>query len=684
MPPSTNDLRRRGGSGALPRASTSLSPSPLSGSAESRSSRPPRPPAFPTRVRGPGNATLKQDRLTSRHNLRLAFESIFRRYSRGEHVFAGRDDIWDVTTNKIIERDSRAKDEGVDDDSPEDERWEIGDFGLPGAMGQDDEDVDEDENDNENEKENEEDDGSDANRNDDAKLPRQPEGGRQRFVGLSPPASQHRRGRSKSLATFRQPAEATSDSSEDDMGTWTVEDPVAETYLQDRQRKREFRDDLAGFLKLDAKLHQIPAPSPPATPISGRSMVLGQYGTEAPYSRANPRGPLSVPLSASGVRHRRFRRSSRTFEQERSSEDVKPPSSILASRPLIMVSDPTAETFTFQGMNLVHMERVAVNSDSESDDELSISRSTSRSARTIKREVKEENIPVERMLSSNSVTAGKAIALPRMTPVVEVLRRAAFLSSQGNEFGTIAISSEPFPSKRRVSYTRPSTALAARNRARSTSESDIEANSSPTKRSRLTTSRSAALGLHIENSDSEDLPLARRVVEQACPHTMPKASLARAQIARNYRPNSPPSSRESKEAFYSVGRPPSASTSYSLGSACKPMHATASSDQLHCAIPTPPLSFASTASTSSESKPKLTHDTFKVPSPPRQSTRSPAKADTWSRTLSMAVPTASASKHIFAEWTQSPYTQERQRLGSIIRDTAAKAPDDDRDELGNF
>lgn len=83
---------------------------------------------------------LKEAREQCKNNLRMAWESIFTRYSQGQHLAAGKDDVFDFGTGEVVEDAGFLDDFIVEDD---DELFggrsiEIGDFGLPGASGMND------------------------------------------------------------------------------------------------------------------------------------------------------------------------------------------------------------------------------------------------------------------------------------------------------------------------------------------------------------------------------------------------------------------------------------------------------------------------------------------------------------------------------------------------------------------
>ena len=100
-----------------------------------------------------GNTELREARQQSSNRLQQAWESIYDRYEREDHLARGRDDVYDLETGEIVEDGGFLRmctDDGI----------AIGAFGLPGAMGMDDTSGDdqddqeeEDEDDNENEDE---------------------------------------------------------------------------------------------------------------------------------------------------------------------------------------------------------------------------------------------------------------------------------------------------------------------------------------------------------------------------------------------------------------------------------------------------------------------------------------------------------------------------------------------------
>ncbi|KAK9896591.1 hypothetical protein P389DRAFT_211314 [Cystobasidium minutum MCA 4210] len=80
---------------------------------------------------------LKEAREQSKNNLRQAWDAIFTRYSQGDHLAAGSDDVYDFGTGEVVE-DAGFLDRFIveDEDQPFTGRpIEIGDYGLPGAIG---------------------------------------------------------------------------------------------------------------------------------------------------------------------------------------------------------------------------------------------------------------------------------------------------------------------------------------------------------------------------------------------------------------------------------------------------------------------------------------------------------------------------------------------------------------------
>ncbi|KAL7005510.1 hypothetical protein EMMF5_004915 [Cystobasidiomycetes sp. EMM_F5] len=163
---------------------------------------------------------LKEARAQSTNKLRDAWEGIFERYSRGDHLASGRDDIYDFETGEVW-HDAGFLDDMLDDGDDEvaqlgenasSNEISIGFFGLPGAMGQDDDSLESDTDDD------------------------SPEDDKPRSCSR--------------IDDFEMPSDA---SSEDELGQWVgdILPPVSQEYKQAKRAKSELAEDLRQFLSLD-------------------------------------------------------------------------------------------------------------------------------------------------------------------------------------------------------------------------------------------------------------------------------------------------------------------------------------------------------------------------------------------------------------------------------------------------
>ena len=168
---------------------------------------------------------LKEARAESSQRLRLAWDDIFDRYTRNDHLASGRDDIYDFETGELV-HDGGFLDDTIELlDTAHGERpvfaanaeIPIGHFGLPGAMGQDDK----------SDSESEEEQASDL----DCEAPR------------------------------RQTLEAVSDadSSEDELGIWLGGQlqPVSATFKRVQREKVDLSEDLRNFMSINDRSSQM-------------------------------------------------------------------------------------------------------------------------------------------------------------------------------------------------------------------------------------------------------------------------------------------------------------------------------------------------------------------------------------------------------------------------------------------
>ena len=582
----------------------------------------------------------------------------------------------------MVERES-----SLDGTAHEHWRYDIGDFGLPGAMGQ------EDGSDSEGEGEGE--DSSDSGI-DSLQVP----------STLRPwqPRTTSRRSASAAVAAAVLDEDDQASTSEDELGKFTRSRkglaPVSLAYKLHRRVKEELKDDLAAFLEEEANHVK---EEPPSTPLPSLPRLKSE--SVAPFSKAY--------FSAPPRQRQHSRASTSSFIKEESIlNDIKPKLAAFSSRsaPSSHTSDGR-EIFALPGVNTVRNER-AVNDVDESDDELSLISSPIKLDRPFKKEEEQElKAPFASPFGSSTspdckprIRLAKNPSTPRLVPVVEIYKRAARTAQSALSSKQAVLLS---PSKRRRAS--PSTGPSLQDESIPMLSADSEAEqpaatASPTKRFRpYRPSLRNVLSLPSPVSDAVafanegELPLPRQV-KQSCRVNSPfidqpdkSESSTLSQCRSEYRPASPPPSRESNNSYYFEAGPPVASTSRSpeagLSRSPEPLKRSRSSkassrptpiSKPKCFLPTPPPS--SQDSTFPDGRDNA-EDVFKIPSPPRQRTRSPSKTLSIPRSAPSA--THTSPKGIFAngEQTTTPAaSQKYKRLGSVIRDVAVRAPDDYQDD----
>lgn len=261
-----------------PHASTSYSPAPWRTASSSAPRMTTRGACQAAAAEASGSGTgssLKQARRQSTHNLQLAWEGIFERYGSGDHVFKGRDDVWDIFAGKIVERRG-----GFLGDAADSRSIEIGDFGLPGAMGQDDPSSDEQEEPEEETidlrtfgartQSSSDSDSGDENGWSRPTLLKEHGAPRSRDKGKGKLSwsDRHRRDALKRQETRSRASSPPS--SEDELGALgSGVSPVSEQYKHQKRVKEEMREDLKLFLSQErrSKIGECTsAASPPMTP----------------------------------------------------------------------------------------------------------------------------------------------------------------------------------------------------------------------------------------------------------------------------------------------------------------------------------------------------------------------------------------------------------------------------------
>jgi hypothetical protein len=262
------------------------------------------------------------------------------------------------------------------------------------------------------------------------------------------------------------------------------------------------------------------------------------------------------------------------------------------------------------------------------------------------------------------------------------------------------------PSKRRRAS--PSTGPSLQDESIPMLSADSEAEqpaatASPTKRFRpyrpslrKVLSPPSPISIPADYADEDELPTPRRVEQSSRVNSPSVGQSAKSnrssslfQCRSEYRPASPPTSRESNHSYYFEDGPPLASTSRSpeagLSRSPEPLKRSskASSSSLFtskpkCFPPTPPPS--SQDSTFPDESDRV-EDVFKIPSPPRQRTQSPSKIHSIPRSTPSARHTHPKGIFALSEQTPTPAaSQKYKRLGSVIRDVAVRAPDDYEDD----
>lgn len=203
---------------------------------------------------------LKEAREQSKNNLRQAWEVIFTRYSQGDHLAAGRDDVFDFGTGEVVE-DAGFLDDFIveDDDQPFAGRSiEIGDFGLPGAIGMDNLTDSSSEDDEEatpiaNSRRasvKSEYSGSDDASGDDLLLESSPTRRLRRPIATRQGQSASRNHISRSVS-MPESIDLLSSSSEDDMGQHDIA-PVSDRYKEIKRTRESMKEDLREFREAEA------------------------------------------------------------------------------------------------------------------------------------------------------------------------------------------------------------------------------------------------------------------------------------------------------------------------------------------------------------------------------------------------------------------------------------------------
>ena len=215
---------------------------------------------------------LQEARQHIQNNLRLAWDSIFERYSQGKHIAAGKDDVFDFGTGEIVEDAGFLDDFVVQDDDEtaifHGRSIEIGDFGLPGAMGMGNltESSSEDDGDNDEARASlasgDESEGSEPLLNDEDD--REHKSGQDNTPTLAAFGHSRRLKRESRTplsrsASMPESVDLLSSSSDDELSQWDQRArniaPVSQRYKHLKRTRTEFKEDLKEFIEAESARH---------------------------------------------------------------------------------------------------------------------------------------------------------------------------------------------------------------------------------------------------------------------------------------------------------------------------------------------------------------------------------------------------------------------------------------------